>query len=380
MKFLQNQRHAHHDRWLSACLPALLFLGIGCASPGNPRPPSLNLPELVTDLTAQRLGDQVELHWTTPSRTTDGTDIKGNLTAELCRQTNFTSSPASTCAPIQRIAVAPGAGHAIDPLPANLTTDPATLLAYRIQIFNVSGRAAALSSPAFTAAGAAPPPVQQLHATATRDGAIIEWQRQSTTALVELDRTLASPPKAPAPPSAKPKSPLQMTPPSPTEVRLKTPTDQTDAGGTTDPSAHKGDTYTYTAQRVRSVTLHGHQLEMRSPVSSPVTLLLTDTFPPLPPTGLVAVPAGSGSAIDISWEASTETDLAGYHVYRQELTASGQPIGTAQRLTQTPLTGPAFHDATAIADHHYAYRVTAIDATGNESAPSADTLESAPKP
>jgi hypothetical protein len=384
MKFLQNQRHAHqlsqHTRCFSAGLSTLLFLAIGCASPGNPRPPSLNLPELVTDLTAQRIGDQVELHWTTPSRTTDGIDIKGTVTAEICRQTNFTSSPATSCAPVQHIAVKPGVSHASDTLPPPLTIDPAILLAYRIQIFNAAGRSAALSSPAFTAAGAAPPPIQQLHATATRDGAIIEWQRQSTTALVELDRTLASPPKAPTPPSTKPKSPLQLTPPNPIEVHLKTPADQPDAGGTTDPSAHKGDSYTYTAQRVRAVTLNGHHLELRSPISSPVTLLLNDTFPPQSPTGLVAVPAGTGAAIDLSWEPGTETDLAGYHVYRQELTASNQPIGASQRLTQTPVTGPAFHDSTAVAGHHYAYRVTAIDATGNESPPSAPVLETATEP
>jgi hypothetical protein len=378
MKLPQNQRHAHHRRWLSTCLPAYLLLTIGCASPGNPHPPTLNLPELVTDLTAQRIGDQVELHWTTPSRTTDGVDIKGSVTAELCRQTSFTASPATSCAPVQRLAVKPGPSHVVDPLPASLTVDPAVLVAYRIQIFNAAGRSAALSSPAFTAAGAAPPSIQHLHATATRDGAIIEWQHESTTAPVELARTLVSPPKAPAPPSAKPKSPLQLTPPTPTEVHLKTPADQPDAGGTTDPSANKGDTYTYTAQRVRSVTLGGHHLEMRSPVSSPVTVLLADTFPPQPPAGLVAVPAGTGSAIDLSWEPDTETDLAGYHVYRQELTASNQPIGASQRLTQTPVTGPAFHDDTAIAGHHYAYRVTAIDATGNESAPSAPVLETAP--
>ncbi|HEY6414159.1 MAG TPA: hypothetical protein VIX42_10755, partial [Edaphobacter sp.] len=56
------------------------------------------------------------------------------------------------------------------------------------------------------------------------------------------------------------------------------------------------------------------------------------------------------------------------------------PLGSFQRLTQTPVTGPAFHDASAVAGHHYAYRVTAVDATGNESPPSAPVLETAPEP
>jgi hypothetical protein len=379
MKFPQNQRLTQHGRYLSAALTAFLSLTIGCASPGNPHPPSLNLPEIVTDLNAQRIGDQVELHWTTPTRTTDGINLKRTLTAELCRQPDPTSSPAPACAPVQHLTVVPGASHVIDPLPPTLTVDPATLLAYRIQILNAAGRSAGLSAPAFTAAGAAPPPIQQLRATPTRDGVIIEWQRQSTTASVELNRTLASPPKPPSPSPAKPKSP-QLTPPNPTEVRLTTPANQPDAGGTTDSTARKGETYTYAAQRVRTVTLNGHTLELRSPKSSPVTLLLNDTFPPQPPTGLVAVPAGTGAAIDLSWQPNTETDLAGYNVYRQELTAANQPIGSSQRLTQTPVTGPGFHDATAVAGHHYAYRVTALDITGNESAPSAPTLETATEP
>ncbi|HMH15576.1 MAG TPA: hypothetical protein VK578_20920 [Edaphobacter sp.] len=380
MKFPQNQRHAHPCKQLSACLIASLTFVIGCASPGNPHPPSLNLPEIVTDLTAQRVGDQVEFRWTTPSRTSDGIDIKGNIAAELCRQTTFTSPPASSCAPLQRFATAPGPSHALDSLPPPLTADPPALLAYRIQIFNAAGRSAGLSSPVFAAAGAAPPSVQQLHATPTRDGVIIEWQQQTTISPVELDRTLTNPPKAPAPSPTKPKSPLQLTPPNPTEVHLKTPSGQPDAGGTTDPSTRKGETYTYTAQRARSITLHGHQLELRSPTSSPITLVLNDTFPPLVPTGLVAVPAGTGASIDLSWQPGTETDLAGYHVYRQELTASNQPLGSSQRLTQTPVTGPAFHDSSAVAGHHYSYRVTALDTTGNESLPTSPVLETATEP
>jgi hypothetical protein len=384
MNFLQNQRHAdygsHYGRWLSAGLTALLSLSIGCASPGNPHPPSLNLPEIVTDLTAQRIGDQVELHWTTPAHNTDGLDIKGDITAELCRQSNPTSTPATTCVPLHRAPVKPGPSRAVDTLPPSLTADPPTLLAYRLQIFNAAERSAGLSAPVFAAAGAAPPPVQQLRVTPTRDGSVIEWQRQSTTSRVELDRIFASAPKTHAPSPAKPKSSLQLAPSNPTEIRLTTPTDQTDAGGTTDPTAHKGETYTYTAQRIRTVTLNGHHLELRSSISSPITLFINDTFPPQPPTGLVAVSAGTGAAIDLSWEPNTETDLAGYHVYRQELDASNQPHGTSQRLTQTTVTGPGFHDATAIAGHHYAYRVTAIDDTGNESPPSAPVLETATEP
>src|SRR4051812_1099735 len=89
-------------------LMLLVTLATGCASPGNPRPPSLYLPALVTDLTAQRVGDQVQLHWTTPARTTDGLELKGALTAEFCRQTG----PSAPCDTITRLPVQPGPSQA----------------------------------------------------------------------------------------------------------------------------------------------------------------------------------------------------------------------------------------------------------------------------
>src|SRR5260370_28608010 len=175
MNLRRNPRHRHSARCLTASAMTLLIpIAIGCASPGNPRPPTLNLAEVVTDLTAQRIGNQVQLHWTTPSRTTDGRNLKGPLTAEFCRQTN----PAAACTPVHRLPIQPGPTHAIDPLPSDLTSDPVTLLAYRVTIFNTSGRTAGPSHQAFAAAGAAPPPVLQLRATATSDGAMIEWLRQ----------------------------------------------------------------------------------------------------------------------------------------------------------------------------------------------------------
>ena len=61
------------------------FLLTGCASPANPRPPSLHLQEVPAVATAERLGDQVVLEWTTPDATTDGGRPALPLTAVLCR-------------------------------------------------------------------------------------------------------------------------------------------------------------------------------------------------------------------------------------------------------------------------------------------------------
>lgn len=384
-----------------AAAALLLALAAGCASPGPPQPPSLNLPEIVKDLTAERIGDEVRLHWTTPEMTTDRIAVKGAMTAEICRIT----PTAPTCTPVKRLSIQPGQSQTTDTLPPSLTVDPPSLLTYRVQILNTHDHSAGLSPEAFAPSGIAPPPVQQLRATPTRDGALLEWQPQNTSAQVELDRLPLTPDGAVIEPAARSKSPsktsnpvtqkptaprktsssspkpLQMKPSTPTEVKLRTPARPTDAGGVIDHTAQRSASYRYTAQRVLPVSLAGHALELRSPISQPVTVMMRDIFPPQTPTGLEAVPGGATAAnhsIDLSWTPNPEGDLAGYFVYRQEIDSKGAAAGTATRLNQTPVAGPAYRDQTAMAGHRYAYRVSAVDTAGNESAPG-DAVQETPR-
>lgn len=373
MEFPGKPSHSGVDRPFAAqaaifLAAALLTAGIsGCASPGPARPPSLHLPRLATGLTATRTGDDVVLHWTTPDKTTDNLNVQPALTAEVCREL----PPATACTPVKRLAVHPGPTEAAESLPSQLTAGPAILLAYRVQLFNTKGRSAGLSSPAFAASGAAPPPVVGLKATPVREGAMLEWQPQPAAAAVELDRILVQT-KAPQKPSAK--QPLQLTPSPPTEVHLRAGGQSADPGGTIDPTAERGEIYRYTAQRVRSVTLDGHALEIRSTLSPTITVVMHDTFPPRTPTGLAAVPSTDG--IDLSWEPNTEPDLAGYIVYRRQVSATGDAIGSPTRLTSTPTPAPAFSDRTALPGQSYSYRVTAIDTAGNESPAGNEVQES----
>ena len=388
------------SRWLSTVTAVLLVVFIeGCASPGPPRPPSLNLPETVKDLTAERVGDEVRLHWTIPEKTTDHLFVQGPMTADICRTT---APPSLACASIKRLPVRPGTTQAADTLPQFLTEGPAALLAYRVQIFNTKGRSSGPSPEAFAAAGVAPPAVAQLRAVPTRDGAMLEWQPSDNPAPVQLDRLPVGPDGVvvqPAPPKATSKSSTISTPKThtdhppkttqspepkpphataPIEVKLQTPLSPTDQGGTIDHTAQMGQTYQYAAQRVRSLSIGGHTLELRSSMSLPVTVAKRNTFPPHAPVGLEAVPGGATAAdrsIDLSWTPNTDPDLAGYSVYRQEINSTGVAAGTATRLNATPVVGPAYRDQTAVAGRRYAYHVTAVDSVGNESAPSADVYE-----
>ena len=395
---------------LASALPAALIatlaalLVTGCASPGPPRPPSLNLPRPITDLTADRIGDKVILHWTTPEKTTDNLPIKGPVTARICRtslatNTTITAPPATpkpparkpagrksappksapapaACTPILSLPANPGPSTAAEALPSALITDPVTLLDYRIELTNAAGHTAGASNPAYAASGATPAPVQSLRATPIPTGIMLEWNPTPPTPIttVELDRLDTTLPTA-KPPQPKPTQTLQLASKETPEVHLRTPaTAANQPSGTLDQTARFGETYRYTAQRVRTLQMNGHTLQIRSEASSPTTLALHDTFPPATPTGLVAIPNHQQPAsIDLSWEPNTEPDLVGYNVYRRT-------SGTATRLNSTPLPGPAYRDTTATPGQPYTYAVTAIDTSGNESPPTPALEQTLPQP
>jgi fibronectin type 3 domain-containing protein len=133
-----------------------------------------------------------------------------------------------------------------------------------------------------------------------------------------------------------------------------------------DTQIHFGNSYVYS---VRSAATVEQQQQLESADSNRVTILARDVFPPEAPAGLIVVfvPAQSGEPahLELSWNISPETDLAGYYVYR-----SGQVDVPGTRLNPEPLPTPAFRDMNAVPGRSYFYRVTAVDKSGNESAAS----------
>ena len=95
-----------------------------------------------------------------------------------------------------------------------------------------------------------------------------------------------------------------------------------------------------------------------------------DVFPPPPPNELRGI--ASEGAIDLTWEANTEADLAGYLVLRGE-----GADDTLRPLTKEPIHETTFHDATVSAGIRYVYAVIAIDNAGNRSKESGRFTETA---
>ncbi|MGO4692097.1 PA14 domain-containing protein [Glaciibacter sp. 2TAF33] len=89
----------------------------------------------------------------------------------------------------------------------------------------------------------------------------------------------------------------------------------------------------------------------------------SDTVAPVQPNGLAGVLQGTG--VNLSWTARTETDLAGYRVERAS--AANGPWTNISGAA--PLAATTFRDAALPFGNTVYYRVLAIDASGNASAP-----------
>ena len=352
-------------RWVAPAA-ALMAVLAGCGTPGAPLPPSLNLPEPVTDLTALRTGNEVSLTWTTTKKNTDKILMKNSVSVWICRK-----EAAGQCEDVGggKLEVAPGAaGTFTETLPASLASGEPRALSYYVELKNRNGRSAGPSNGAVVLAGSPPSPLTGITAEVRKAGVVLRWTPDSENVPVRLHRKLLTPPPA------KPQQQGLMTPPpEPLEQNLLVE-DGSKTGRAIDKDIRFGETYEYRAQRVSRVTTDGKTLELDGQLSQPVRVEAQDVFPPAVPTGLVSVAIagenGLEPAIDLSWQPDSEADIAGYVVYRREGDGEWQRVSPPQLLV-----APAFHDPEVRPGHTYRYAVSAVDRDGHESARSMETQE-----
>ncbi len=116
-------------------------------------------------------------------------------------------------------------------------------------------------------------------------------------------------------------------------------------------------------------------------VGSPIRVagfVVPDSTPPAAPTGLVATPTLTG--IDLSWNANSESDLAGYNIYRGTtpgVGTGGTPINGAL-LTSPTYTDGSLASSSLTSGQTYYYVVTAVDTSANKSAASNEDSAVAP--
>jgi len=360
--------------YLKRALWATLLSLTGCGVPGIPRPPSLDLPQPVTDLRAVRKGEEVFLAWAIPTATTDGPRLRHLGSTQICRSTD---SAATDCArSIASVAPPPQSQQAnsatrntnrqvtfTDQLPpAILSSDPAAEFFYAVSVLNQRGRSAGLSNKVIVPAVVALPPPSDFRAQVTADGVLLSWtgisQSEETAELRNLYRVYRreEATRADMIVGEMPFGALR------TYLIL-------------DHSFEWEKSYEYRATVVNLIHVAGRpETQFEGDDTPSIRVFAHDIFPPAVPSGLQAVFSGVGQQpfVDLIWAPDTEPDLAGYYVYRHE------PGTPEQKINPEIVKTPAYRDTKVSPGHTYFYSVSAVDVRGNESAHSAEASESVP--
>jgi hypothetical protein len=339
----------------------------------------------ISDLSAQQAGDAVQLSFTAPAKTVSGERLAETPAIEILRGA-LKPDGSPDAKSFRAIETVPGA--LVDNYRAaekvqivsrissdDLRAYPGGTVAYRVRTRASRKRASADSNTIVVHIRPVPERITTLHAEVTEPAIELTWSAPTRTSAGDpvppiseyrIYRGEIDPSSSAAGASdftqAKWKSPLALLGSSPTNIYL-------------DAAFDFGKTYLYTVRTV----IPGDGNPVESSDSAPVTVTPRDIFPPAVPEGVEAVViVGSPTnppEVDLSWSMNTETDLAGYQLYRSE--QQGTP---GQLVTPDLLLSPAYRDTSVQPGHRYWYSVTAVDRSGNESAPSAPVAADVAQP
>ena len=352
------------------CLLALVTLA-GCGSPGVPLPPSLELARPVSDLRAVRKGNTVYLTWSVPEGTTDRHNIRHPGPTEVCRALGTTMHDCGVAVAKIPFAKPPVATKAApkpqlsysDQLPTNLQAEnPTSTVDYAVRVLNSYGRSAGLSNQVQVPAAPTLPPPADFQAQLTAEGIRLTWKpvtpQTDIPGLRYVYRVYRREAGASGETVAGEVALADEIPPS-----------------LLDRSFEWEKTYDYRLTVVTVIAQEkGTEQQVEGEDTPSVTVVAHDVFPPTTPTGLQAVFSGPGQKpfIDLIWAPDTESDLAGYNVYRHE--QDSQPV----KLNSEPVKAPTFRDTEILPGHQYSYSVSAVDVRGNESPRSEEASETVP--
>lgn len=363
-------RYALPCRAFFPAISNLLTFGIcgllaGCAAQSPPRPPRVERPVAVRDLAATQVGTDVDLSFTLPDRAEDGQGLSKPVEIDLLRAAvHRGETPAPAAAPDLLIALRGTAlarhtsGGKVEYRDAfegaQFPGVVGDTLIYQVRGLTRGFRGRAIEADLSNAATVrvldVPRPLTGLAVEATASTLLLRWSEPAMTV------------------SGKPVAVRQYR-----IYRSMTgqPGSYQPIGESPDPTFADagfefGQRYSY---RVRAlVTDAGETAE--SADSATVEIVPRDVFPPAVPAGLTGLYTAGG--VELVWSPNPEPNLAGYNVYRR--TAGGQAAKLNVRLQPSP----RYRDAAVTPGVRYTYRITAVDMSGNESAPSGDVSVDVP--
>lgn len=295
----------------AACAAVLLS---GCAYVGDPKPPTLDIPQRVTDLRAIEYGAAILVGFTLPPLTTEGLGLSGVESIEL--RATAGASEHSYQVPAAETGAVRYEFPAKDWVGREVTLN--------VRATGPKGKTSDWSNSVLLNVGPPLPAPTNLRAVAVPEGVRLTWNGAPGHYWIFRGLNDAAPAK----------------------------NAESDTAEYLDTTVDYGAPYKYFVQAV------GGALR-QSEISEVVGITPVDTFPPAVPSGLSAV---SGvNAIELAWERNTESDFTSYYIYRS---VDGGPF---ERIAGS-IVAPTYSDRAVETGRKYAYAVTAIDAAGNESA------------
>jgi hypothetical protein len=290
----------------------------GCGYVGPPMPPTLDIPVAITDFRAWEYGDNIEIEFTLPAKTTENLTLTSVRSIELRIAENASEGK---LVPLQVSKPGPVSSR----IPAKAWIGKTVLLTVRAT--GPKGKPSAWSNPA------------------------------SLTVIQPL-----SPPSTPKPQNVARGVELTWTGTGPRYRIFRAeadgqPQQLADADGPRylDETTSYGVRYQY---RVEAIAADNQW----SIVSEPAEITPIDTFAPAVPEGLSAGP--TPQSIELAWTRNTETDFRGYNIFRA---VDNGPFEKLAPLVEAPF----YSDSKIEAGKKYRYQISAEDLVGNESARSA---------
>ncbi len=335
---------------------AALLICAGCAVPGEPLPPLLDIPAPVTSLTAQQTGTGIDLRFPIPQLTTEGTRPRRMERIELLVAYASPGAPPPDMAKQGAVVKTWTAGEIPEGTVEighreSVSGEHAGNRAwFAVRAKNQRGVDAGLSNIVAVDVVNLPASPTGIIATVTETAVVLRW-------------------------SASPHSAFGGASATGVEYEIfRAPAEINTAWESIGKSP--GTTYSDSTFSFRQSYRYSIRAIIASDVSTAVTGLAApvevsalDRFSPAAPANLRAI-AVTG-AVELAWSPNSEADLAGYNVYREqqgaEPTAPAEAAAPRRKLNAALLDIPLFRDETAAANREYRYTVTTVDAAGNES-------------
>jgi fibronectin type 3 domain-containing protein len=361
-------RRGSTQRELKSLVTLVLLSLLGCGTIGAPQPPSANIPQAVTDLRTARKGDTITLSWTPPEQTTDGALV--HKPGKMIVRRTITENPTPTVVGELPVPPARKSENAQpvsikDSLTPLITAASGDFATYTVEVWNNSGKGAGPSNAVAVPLVPVPAPPKDVQLGVVAAGVSITWnqtwppQNKTGLAVQYAYRIMRR---------------QEGSNQSPVLVQQLNATNS--AAMVIDRTIEWEKHYEYW---VTPVTLwrNGDQQngEVEGDDSLHVSVFTHDVFPPAVPSGLQAIfsQVGQQSFIDLTWIPNSDSDLAGYNVYRR--TENSQPVKINNELIKTP----AFRDTNVQPGMKYFYSVSAVDLRNNESGRSPEASESVPQ-